>query len=334
VTLFSHCPMLSVVLTGYTMRRLPDVLEAIESLNRQTDREMEVIFVGQNDPELCGLVAERARSLGLANFQAVFSHGPPGLSGARNLGAEHSQGEIVAFIDDDAIAFPDWAENIMRVFSEQPEVIAVTGPAFPLWQEPSMQWFPEEFFWLLSCPTPGWTGYTRPKRVRNTWGMNMAFRKEAFHFCRFSEAFGYQEGPEGRGRRRVLGDETEFCLRLVQKTGRPILYHPAVCVWHKVQKHRLSPPSLRQRAFWEGYTKATLVRSNGSNYSIRLSTETGLLRRILLGLIPRTIRQLLDRPGHAWRRLLLTVMVLFHVSLGYAAGRFPSLSRAIVRQYS
>jgi GT2 family glycosyltransferase len=326
--------LLSVVVTTYVPDRLVAVQDLLASLKDQTYPNLEVVFVGQNHPELCGLVAEHARSLGLANFQAVFNQGPPGLSRARNLGAEHSQGEIVAFVDDDAIAFPDWAENIMRVFSEQLEAIAVTGPAFPLWQDPSMQWFPEEFFWLLSCPTPGWTGHTRPTRIRNTWGMNMAFRKEAFHFCKFSEVFGYQEGLEGKGRRRVLGDETEFCLRLRQKTGRPIFYHPGVRVWHKVHKHRLSPPSLRQRAFWEGYTKATLVRFSGIDYSIRLSTEATMLRRILFGLVPRTMWQLLVQPVLALRRLSLTVTVLFHASLGYAAGRFPFARRALIQRHS
>jgi glycosyltransferase involved in cell wall biosynthesis len=325
--------VLSVVVTGYTMRRLPDVLEAVESLNRQTYRDLEIIFVAEGPEELADRVETFARDTNMANLRVVRNDGPAGLTFARNVGVQHARGDFVAFFDDDAVAAPDWAEHLIRTFDAYPEAIGLTGQALPFWRGEDAPWFPDELDWLLGSTR--FTGWRELRPVRNAAGANMAFRREAFAHCRFSTimAAGNQGDPVGM-KRGLLGDDTLFSLEVCARTGRSILFNPTVVVHNKVYPYRLKPEYVRRRAFWEGYTKATLVRSSGRDYPIRLSTETALLRRILLGLLPRTMWQLTDRPAQAWRRLSLTVTVLFHLSLGYAAGRFPFLSRAVVQQYS
>lgn len=315
------------------MLRLPDALEAIESLNRQTCRDLEIIFVAEGPEELAEDVETFARDASIANLRVVRNDGPAGLTFARNVGIQHARGDIVAFFDDDAVAAPDWAEHVVKTFEAHPEAIGLTGQALPLWRGEEAPWFPDELDWLLGSTR--FTGWRELRRVRNAAGANMAFRKEAFEECRFSTILtaGNQGDPVGI-KRGLLGDDTLFSLEVCARTGRPILFNPSVVVQNKVYPYRLKAEYVRRRAFWEGYTKAILVRSSGSDYSIRLSTETGLLRRILLGLLPRTMWQLVKRPAPAWRRLSLTVSVLFHLSLGYAAGRFPFLSRAVVQQYS
>ena len=329
--------LVTVVVTGYTLARLNDIRDLLDSLQRQTYRNLEIVFVGEGPAELREKVRAYAQERGLTKFDVVVNEGTPGLSPARNVGAQHARGDIIAFIDDDAVAFPDWVEGIVSSFLEHPHAIGVTGPAFPRWESGSMQWFPEEFFWILSCPTPGWTGLKEAAVIRNAWGMNMAFQREAFAVCRFSEAFvGGNQGALDGSKAGLLGDDTEFCLRLSRETDRGILYSPAVRVLHKVYEHRLTPRFIRRRAFWEGYTKATLVkllREKGTT-PMELAMEHALLRRILLRYFPRAIAELVMRPGVGWRRLRLGVGVLFHVALGYGAGRFPGLGRLLVSRYS
>jgi glycosyltransferase involved in cell wall biosynthesis len=325
--------LLSVVVTGYTVRRLADIFEAIDSLIRQTYRELEIIFVAEGPEELAYRVEAFAREAGIPNLRVIRNTGTAGLTFARNLGVDHARGEVVAFLDDDAVAAPNWAEQLVKTLKAHPEAIGITGQALPLWPGEDAPWFPDELDWLLGSTR--FTGWRELRAVRNALGVNMAFRREAFAHCRFSTtlAAGNQGDIVGI-KKGLVGDDTLFSLEVRARTRRPILFDPSVVVYHKVYPYRLKPEYVRRRAFWEGYTKATLVRSSGSDYSIRLSTETDLLRRILLGLLPRTIWQLLNQPAHAWRRLSLTVSVLFHLSLGYAAGRFSFLSRAVVQQYS
>ncbi len=323
-------PLLSVVFTTYTAERLPDVEELLDSLHHQSYPNLELIFVAERERELQEEVEAFARRRGIDNLQVVFNDGEPGLSPARNLGVQHANGEIIAFIDDDAVAFPDWAANIVRSYADA-AVIGVTGPGLPLWQDESLRWLPEEFYWIVSCTA--FTGWKERRAVRTAWGMNMSFRREAFDHCSFSHATGRTGGGFEAWKAGPF-DDVEFSTSLRLKTGRALAFDPDVRVWHKVYGYRLTPRFIRGQSFWQGYTKALLRRAYAADEDLRnLAREYDLLRRILLGLLPRTVAQLVRSPGPAWCRLCLIGSVLLHVGLGYAAGSWPRLGNVIARRY-
>ncbi|MDP2948661.1 MAG: glycosyltransferase family 2 protein [Chloroflexota bacterium] len=305
---------MSVIVTSYTLDRVKDVQGVLESLHAQTYRNLEIIFVGEGTQEICHRIEGFAMQKGIANLRTVFNDGVPGLSPARNLGAKHSRGDIIAFIDDDAIAFPDWVQEIVDAFRQNAGAIGLTGPAYPLWQGNKLEWFPEEFYWLLSCPTPGWTGFTRPTIVRNAWGMNMAFRKEAFDSCRFSEAF---VGGEKTG-----ADDVEFSMQVRRATGKVILFHPAVRVSHKVYRNRLSASFIRRKSFRDGYGKAILKKlyPEGKEASFNIHIEIAVLRLILLRFFPRMLGRLPRDPIGAWNQFRVASIALFYTGAGYLAG--------------
>ena len=316
---------------------MKDVRQLLDSLQAQTYPGLEIIFVGERLSELCDEVTSYAHKQAIAPFKALFNGGPPGLSPARNLGIEQAKGDIIAFLDDDAIAFPDWAEQMIAAFARDDEPIAVTGPVFPAWEDESLRWLPDEFYWILSCTVPGSSEHDEPQEVRNVWGVNMAFRREAFQHCRFSDTFvGGNQGSSDSSKLGLLGDDTEFCLRLYAKTGRPIIFSPAVRVFHKVYRHRLASRFIRRRAFWEGYTKAVLGKlgAEGMERRLDMSTEYTLLRRILFRFFPRSLFQLPLSPALTGRRLLLAADVLLHVALGYSAAKLPGLGTTVAKRYS
>jgi glucosyl-dolichyl phosphate glucuronosyltransferase len=331
-------PLVSVVVTTYTQERLDDIIHLLGSLANQTYANVEVIFIGERVQELPALVAEQAGQRGIANVHVAFND-HPGLSQSRNLGAQLARGEIVAFIDDDALALDNWVEEMVKVFVENPTAIGVAGTALPLWEEASMAWFPEEFFWIISCPVPAWTGVSRLQPVRNAWGINMAFRKEAFDVCRFSEVFGVSNRGQADGvKLGPSGDDTEFCLHLRYVTGRPILFSPDCKVLHAVKRQRLSARFTRRQAFWDGYTKATIGSVLGQYGDGRarffLSNELTFLRQTLVSFLPRVIRQVFSSPRVAACQLALAVDVLAHFALGYAAAKIPWPGITLARRYS
>jgi GT2 family glycosyltransferase len=331
-------PLVSVVVTTYARERLDDVLSLLRTLANQTYLNVEIIFVGERVHELPTLVHEDATRNGIANLRVVFND-RPGLAQCRNLGAMLARGDIVAFIDDDAVARDDWIEEIVKVFVQYPDAIGVAGAAQPLWEDASMDWFPEEFFWIISCPAPAWTGVSRVQEVRNAWGINMAFRKEALEVVSFSETFGVSNrGQPHSVKLGLSGDDTDFCVRLRHITGRPILFNPECRVLHRVQRRRISTRFTRQRAFWEGYTKATIVRAlreygDGAG-RFRLSTELTVFRQILFSFVPRMICRFFRRPRVALRQLALAVDVLSHFVLGYTAARLWWPGASLARRYS
>ena len=202
---------------------------------------------------------------------------------------------------------------------EDNSIIGVTGPAFPLWEDESMSWFPEELYWIISCT--GWCGWDEVKKVRNAWGMNMSFRREAFEQCGpFSNEFGFHKGS--------MAEDNEFSIRVRCQTGKSIVYSPRVRLWHRVHKYRLSHKFIKERAFWIGHSRRMMKKhySESDKGSDLLSEEHQLLKRIFTRLFPNIVKTFFTSPIIAWRRLRVTVTALTFVALGYYSHLVPTLS--------
>jgi glycosyltransferase involved in cell wall biosynthesis len=270
-------PLLSIIITSYTTERLKDIFDLLKSIQSQTYENIEVVFVAERSRELMEKVKEHADKIGLANIRVVFNDGKQGLSAARNLGIKMAVGEIIAFVDDDAVLCPQWAEEIVKTYLKDTSVIGVTGSIYPLWVNGSVKWFPEEFDWILSCTR--WFPYEKLTEVRNVWGGNFSFRKEAFELCGyFNTNFGFPKGTyEGS-----LGEDNEFSMRVRSITKKRIVYNPSIKVYHKVHSYRLRWSFIARRAFNMGRSRRMLkmyYSGKGSGENV-LSTEFLLLRRI------------------------------------------------------
>ena len=91
-------PLLSIIITSYTMERMRDISELLESVKKQAYPRIETIFVAERSKELCEGVKACAREKDLPDVVVVFNDGESGLSAARNLGIKHARGDIIAFV--------------------------------------------------------------------------------------------------------------------------------------------------------------------------------------------------------------------------------------------
>ncbi len=322
---------LAVVVTSFTTERLRDVTELLDSLAAQTRRVSEIVFVAERSHDLEGAVRQNIASRRIPNATVLFNDGTPGLSSARNRGVRGSSSSIIAFLDDDVIAFPDWAAGMLAAF-EDPGVIGATGAAYPHWEEPSLQWIPKEFYWIFSCSE--FSGLDGPCDVRTAWGGNMAFRREAFGLRMFSERHGRTKGGHAALKAGPF-DDAEFSLDIRRRTGLAIHYTPDARVYHRVYPYRVTRRFLSGQSYWQGFSKAVYQRIYPEDADLRkLGREIDLLRRIVTGLLPRTLRSLPRRPRTSALTLLLTARVLFHVALGYASGKCSVLAVVTRRFYS
>jgi len=317
-------PLVSIVTTVYTPERFKDINELLDSLNAQTYRNTEALVVAERSAELADSIKSYIAGKGYLNMRVLFNEGEWGSYPSRNLAIGEARGDIIAFVDDDALPFPDWVERTVRVYSEDSSVVGVTGPILPLWQDKSMKWFPRELYWIFSCT---YRKFAERTEVRNGFCTNLSFLREAFDTCGRFKSSLVGEGWGKSDWQQPAAQETEFCLRVKKGTGKRIVYDPGVRVRHKVYGYRLSSRFLARRAYWEGYAKAMLNRWYRADDGEVLSTEYQLLRRILLGRLPQTLRRLFRRPATAWRQLWALIMVLSGVAGGYLSYNFLSLFR-------
>jgi glycosyltransferase involved in cell wall biosynthesis len=313
---------ISIVTASYTMDRLRDITELLDSIQAQTYPNIETLIVTERLPELADSIRKYITEKGYTRVQVLYNEGERGASSARNVAIGLAKGDIIAFVDDDALPFPDWAEETAKTYAEDSSIIGVTGPILPLWEEESMNWFPWEFYWIFSCTYWDMAAITE---VRNGFGTNLSFRREAFEGEFFSTSLGVRgRGPSGW--REPGAEEAELALRIKQKTGKRIVYNPQVRVRHRVYRYRLKARFITRRAYWEGYAKAMLNRwyRHTAGETV-LSTEYKLLRRILFKLMPKILIRLFRQPVIALRQLWVMIVVLSCVAFGYFRYRLSSL---------
>jgi glycosyltransferase involved in cell wall biosynthesis len=303
-------PLLSIVVTSYTVQRLKDIYELLDSIRNQSYRNIEVIFVAERSRELYEKIKNYGEEKGIPpNMVSVFNDGEPGLSIARNLGIKYASGDIIGFVDDDAVLFSDWAEEVVKAL-ENNSAIGVTGPAFPLWEDESMSWLPDEFYWLVSCTA--WTGWKETRVVRSAFGANMAFKGEAFaNDCLFSPNAGYAHASHHQS----VSDDLEFSLRVRKRMGKPIIFSPGPRIWHRVYKKRLGWRFITARSHQIGCTRRIIRRYYADElgpYEQERQVLKGVLR-LLLGIPKESI----NRPIVAWKKLSLTFIVLISIAIGY-----------------
>lgn len=260
-------PTISVVICAFTFDRLEVLGEAVASLRAQTLPPHEVVLVIDHAPELL----EEVRRL-WPDLKIVANREKQGLSGARNTGVAEATGEVVAFLDDDAIAALDWLEHLARAY-EDPNVLGAGGTVRPRWVEGEPAWFPAEFDWVVGCTHSGMPRQLEP--VRNLVGANMSFRRAPL-----LEVGGFSHDLGRVGSLPVGCEETDLSIRVHQRWPEAeILYDPDARVEHVVPAARGTVRYFVDRCRAEGRSKAVLTGMVGSDDG--LSSERSYVRRTL-----------------------------------------------------
>ena len=143
---------ISVVICVYTEQRWREILAAVESVRQQSVRCLEIIVVVDHNPVLHDRLVDA-----LSDVTVLENKEAQGLSGGRNTGISMAHGDIIAFLDDDAVADPDWLKYLSDCYVD-PTVLAVGGMTLPNWQTRRPKWFPQEFDWTVGALISGCRG--------------------------------------------------------------------------------------------------------------------------------------------------------------------------------
>lgn len=262
----------SVLICAYTRDRLELLERAIDSVRAQSAPAHEIVLCIDHSPELLEEARRRWPELKL-----VENREERGLSGARNSGVAACTGAVVAFLDDDAFAAPDWLARLVAAY-EDPAVLGAGGAVHPAWAEGRPSWFPPEFDWVVGCTHSGMP--RRPEPVRNLVGANMSFRRDALE-----QVGGFRHELGRVGTIPAGCEETDLCIRIGKR--RPegsIIYDPAAAVDHFVPAGRGSREYFTSRCRGEGRSKAVLAGLVGSGSGLE-AERTYTSRTLPLGVL-------------------------------------------------
>jgi glucosyl-dolichyl phosphate glucuronosyltransferase len=305
-------PDVSVVICAYTEDRWNDLGEVIQSVQRQSCPPREIILVIDHNPRLLARVqAEISGVITIENTQMR------GLGGGRNSGLARATADVVAFLDDDAVAESDWLERLTDGYAD-PKVLGVGGAPRPDWLAGWPAWFPGEFDWVVGCTYTGMPETRAP--VRNLFGCNMSYRRDTF-------------GIVGDFRLGYGCDETEFCIRARQHwPDRTLLYEPRAVVHHKVPGARGRWRYFMYRCYFEGRSKAVVAWLVGAQDGLA-SERMHVLKTLPLGVGRGLLDLVLRRdPGGLGRAVAITAGLLATMA-GYATGRASVRTAARERGY-
>lgn len=298
----------SVVICTYSEDMYEHFEDSLESIQKQTYDDIETIVIVDGNDDLYERI--RADYGDDSELKIHCNDENLGLSGSRNNALQFVTGDVVALIDDDAVADEHWIEELVSVY-EHSDAIAAGGKMTPIWVAGKPEFLPEEFYWLVGVTHRGFA--EAGDEVRNTFGSNISFRTEVL-----DELGGFATEVGRQGEKNLQAHETEFCARMREEYGRGVVYNPDAKVGHKVFEWRIDKRWLLERAFWQGYSKRameTLVSEASS------AEESAFLKRLVFEFVPSRIKSFVFGPSVPKVKQLVALFLLTGtVGIGYLYG--------------
>jgi len=296
----------SVVICAYTEDRWLLLQRSVASVQHQRRTPMEIIVcVDHNDAllERCRRHWEHRTASPSVPVVVLANKYQGRLGSARNTAAEIAQGDIVAFLDDDAWADPDWLERLLVPYGND-LVVAVGGAPMPEFEGPRPRWFPFEFDWVFGCAYCGLPESQAP--LARLIGANMSVRRLAL-----ADIGGFHSDNH---------DDMDMCHRLMHlRPAEQIVYEPMARVQHFVPSARTTWGYFWRRCFFVNKGKVEAFQQMGG--ASNLSADIGFVGHALSRGVSRELRQAFrgDLWGAVRAAAILAGIVL--AGAGHVAGQ-------------
>ena len=305
-------PLTILVCTHNRADLLRGALESLEGQNLSGE-QFEVLVVDNASTDHTPAVVAEVGARGRIDIRCLHE-AQLGLDAARNRGVKEAGGEIIAFLDDDARARSDWAEEVLAGFARH-DASVLGGRVDLIWDVPRPAWFSDVLLrYLIHCDYgPEVVAVASPPWL---YGTNVAFRKSLF------EEIGlFRLDLDRKGASLMGGGDTEFFER-AHARGHRLLYLPSLVVRHLVPTFRLTRAFFRERLFYSGYTRAALGTERA--FRIALNCILFTVGSPLCAVAAAALR-VAGRPAASFaqeRRMLLGAGYLHYWTLR-AIGRVP-----------
>ena len=237
-----------------THDRAKYLTKALESLHTQSlpAEAFEVVVVDNASSDSTASVVQQMKSR-LPNLRYAFEPNL-GLSNARNRALAEANALYIAYLDDDAIASPQWLDRLLTAFETiRPTPAVVGGRIDPIWECERPMWLPDE---LMVCLTV--VDWCDKSKTLDPWKQSALGANMTFVTSLLREVGGFDVGL-GRVGSLLLSGEDVLVQRRLFMRGYSVYYDPGASVHHHVHSARLTKQWLLNRMFCEGLSDAMMM---------------------------------------------------------------------------
>ena len=278
-----NTPPLTATVIIATLNRPECLRRALDALEAQEVPPTQVIVVDASRNENTLQVIADFPSVLYLKKPECFGH----VAASRNAALFYARGEIIAFLDDDAYAYPAWLKHLLAAY-DRPEIGGVGGRALNHQPGEATQGrdaigrlLPNGFLTGNFAANPG-----RVVDADHLIGCNMSFRREALaRLGGFRDEFWGISG---------ICEDTDMCLR-VRALGYTLRFEPAACADHD------GAPQVIGRRFDARYI--FFHRRNSLVMLVRNFGASPMVPRFLVAIATLTSRDCLRNIGGAFAGL-------------------------------
>lgn len=260
---------LSIVIpTKNRAAMLGTVLESIERQPADPD-VYEVLVIDNGSTDETSSVAENFSGK-IKNFR-YFYDARPGLHVGRNKGLLESKGELVGYLDDDVILFPNWINAVISAFEDN-EVVRLGGSVIPYNMKILSKELRKKYeivrgdFHFLYCISCFWqAGISEQDNrvcragIEMGFGGNSVYRRSLLIKCK-----GFH--PDGMPKHLLMyrGDGETYVEGFIQRHNMKEMYCAQASVYHVIDEKRVDDNYIDYMYFRNGISQMyTCLRESG-----------------------------------------------------------------------
>ena len=259
--------MITLIICTYNREKyIGPLLDSIAK-NDYPTTDYEIVLVDNNCTDntrgVCEQFAEAHRDITLRYVVETEQ----GLSAARNKGIKEAKGDIIIYVDDDALVDADYIRIYAEHFASHPETMAAGGPIEPLYETEEPKWMSPYTKALLTA----WMNYGDKVREypngRYPGGGNAAYRKVVF------DQVGMFNTELGRKGSLLLASEEKDIFDKMHALGMQVLYLPTPVLHHIIPQAKLEEDYFNRLTLQIGRSERMRTRaiSNGKYFKRLLS---------------------------------------------------------------
>ncbi len=259
--------MLSVILCTYNRERY--IYNVLESIAAGGYGDYEIVLVNNNSTDGTEGECQRFAKEHPEVKMRYCVERQQGLSYARNRGIRESQGDVLVYVDDDALVNREYLQTYADFFERNGEAVAAGGPIIPRYD---------------GCEEPDWMShYTRQLVTGKLYlgdkerefpgeafpgGGNAAYRKNVF------DTVGLFNTDLGRKGNSLIGAEEKDLFDKMTSHGMKFYYLPTAILYHLIPPKKLTQDDFDRLTTGIGQSERFRTRQIGKKkYLIRLAKE-------------------------------------------------------------